>query len=432
MTSNAPTMPRDPGADDHDDVRNAGIQRAIGALRGGDARLLATPGSRRAWISSLTPDRFLGFLRVSNALLRDRDPETHTFDGGNVATFFMLPPAEPDRQHLLKETLSAVQRVAADPTLTDDAACRRIGLLFAGSINLVHAFGNGNGRLGRFVSCLLDRGFNGSSEAAADLSAAALASRNWQTTPPPECERLTNRLLWTEVLSNLDPKRPTSVFNEAAGGLAGEYSADDFSAIPGLAPEQRSEAASALNGGSLAHLALGATLARRGPIPAELIIEEHGRTFLRAIPSVAALGPEGVSEWLGLARACRARRVELFLHEMSRPDAATPTPQNPEPLAKQYADQLVNISALLHQPSHERLGRHSRSPLQMTEAPPLLTNPSSPDLTPRSAARRWSDTRRSSPPGRGSASVESTTSPPKVSRWRASASGMAGPPRSWA
>ncbi|MGH3545412.1 MAG: hypothetical protein ACRDPW_05755 [Mycobacteriales bacterium] len=136
-------------------VRTEGARRAVAELWGMPYHSqLATAEQRRQWVLDTSPAGFVAQLPHWNALLRGLEPNGHEFYDGRVrvTTPFgetvLVAPEQKDRVPLLERVWYSAQITAENPRFNDERAMRRIGLTVAGGINLVHAFDNGNGRLG--------------------------------------------------------------------------------------------------------------------------------------------------------------------------------------------------------------------------------------------------------------------------------------------
>ncbi|MFA5925410.1 MAG: Fic family protein [Parcubacteria group bacterium] len=127
--------------------------------------VFSTEGNKREFIENLSEKDFIELLNGLNGILRNKKKGDWGMDGEDVevASPFGInlytPPFHEDKPGLLGEILQASQKMNRDGRDLGD-----IALVLAISINAIHAYGDANGRIGRFVYHLLTEDLSGDSE----------------------------------------------------------------------------------------------------------------------------------------------------------------------------------------------------------------------------------------------------------------------------
>lgn len=116
---------------------------------------------KRQFIENLTPGEFIQLLDGLNGILRGKKIEDWKMDGDAVELSGVLlgteyiPPRQEDKPQLLAEVLSSAKKLSQDGRDIND-----IALLISASLNAIHPYLDGNGRVSRLVYLLLTEGFD--------------------------------------------------------------------------------------------------------------------------------------------------------------------------------------------------------------------------------------------------------------------------------
>jgi len=307
--------------------------------------MLATPRLRRQWVLDTTPQEFVAQLPRWNALLRGLNPVNHGFydgfvwvdryhDPGNSNSWdiSLLSPAPKDKIPLLERAWQSAQISAENPRLNDARAMRRIGLTIAGAVNLVHAFRNGSGRLGRYWGYVLDQGDNGTPKSADRIQRAALntAERGqvqWHTDLWPYDGRLSSMVAREAVPEPVEPTitpiRITS--NPDSKASRGYWRPLDFPDC-GLTDVERLELVCALNNFQIGFAALYQTLNDRDLLQDSMVIsgrQTGGSGYIGASlktgDAIVALDICGLRDFIRRHQQLQVRVVDIFSEEMAYP-----------------------------------------------------------------------------------------------------------------
>jgi hypothetical protein len=339
-------MPRTASEDDNATVRMAGVERALDTLL--DVRspfLDADPAAKRHLIATMTDQQLQTLVLGFNARLRDRDPDEHSFDGETVSTTFLKFPNQRDKPRLLGQTAATLRAVAADPTLDDATALRRVALTAGEALVLIHPFGNGNGRTARFLSYAIDQPIVDTPIARQRLARVAMDKAHWFVSPT--C---------TDALTTETHRRFVAGLPHAHGPVpfrtdedfVGEYTAAEFLTGSGLDADQALQAATILNDADNGPIALYGALVRTGKMHADLLTEDpSGRPLLRAHAAVGTLGPADVGALASAWDELMCGRVELFLEEMRAPTLSLSVHGAERTVAAHAEHQLMKHSTLL-------------------------------------------------------------------------------------
>lgn len=331
--------------DDSREVRDRGFERALSEMRrpGGPFADL-DPRSKRDWIARMTPSDFKGVVLYFNALLRDRDPATHTFDGEGVMTGVMTPPPQKFKEALLEETAAALTRIARDSQLDDSQALRRIGLTAAGALNLIHPNANGNGRTGRFLSYAWDQLTCDTALDVGKLKKATTDDRYWQMCTDAQVASLLAMKHFSPRRSPSDFPRPSRT-NEV---IFGEFTAGEFMRRDGLAPDLAKGIATLLND-TIGVDPLFEAAVRSGVMSMELLeyqvnYPDGMQWALKAEETVSALGSNGVDLALEIYGELKALSVACFVSEMKSPKELVTSRRVRGTLPEVYEAQLLKYS----------------------------------------------------------------------------------------
>ncbi len=121
---------------------------------------LSEPIMRRKFFASLEDEDFQKMAGYINSVTRGQKIENNY--GNGTLPFTKTPPSE-DKKKLMDMTMQTVREICTDPDMDDKTALRRAGLTFAGAINYIHPYDNGNGRTSRIMQYLTEFGTERSS-----------------------------------------------------------------------------------------------------------------------------------------------------------------------------------------------------------------------------------------------------------------------------
>ncbi len=129
--------------------------RAIDRLkRLGLKESLSDPEARKEFFSSLPDEDYKRTLGYINSIMRKKKISYGYEDG----KFLEETPSLEDKEKLMNETFEAVRGILKRENRNTDELLRLAGLTLAGTINYIHAYENGNGRLGRVMHYLVEFG----------------------------------------------------------------------------------------------------------------------------------------------------------------------------------------------------------------------------------------------------------------------------------
>jgi hypothetical protein len=334
-------------------IRHRGARRLVEFVASKPFGDLSSASSRRDVLRSADAQWARQFVLTVNALLRDVDSATHTFDGrstdvhltvgGRSAGVVMTGLSNEDSIAALEKASKAVQVIAVNPDLSDEEAVRYAGLAMAGSMNLAHnLFRDGHGRAGRAVSYLLTRGFDGTRAARVGIHLVSVSRDAWRIDPSGlnDCLAVAVRHETTGVVA-LRPDEPS--FTD----IATQGDADEQQLVGAqLQDSQVAPVLHAVNDREYGALALFETMTRRG-LDMDLFLKRFpvNPPWIRLASSLRALGNKGVVEFVECHRQLRVRHVDIFLEEIANPRRWFQVPEGGTcTLRERYDEQLSRSS----------------------------------------------------------------------------------------
>lgn len=116
--------------------------------------------NKREFIKNLSKKEFDELLNALNGIMRNKKKEDWKIDGENVeiASERMVsytPPEENDKLELLQKVFENIKNMNDENRSLEDMA-----LLLSSSINALHLYSDGNGRLSRFLYTILTKNYN--------------------------------------------------------------------------------------------------------------------------------------------------------------------------------------------------------------------------------------------------------------------------------
>src|SRR5271157_1330805 len=105
--------------------------------------VLDSPDNRKEFIENLDYDSFADWLKRINGMSRGQKVGERSIDGELVEVMTLMPPEPEDKIPLLNATLDAAKQILEENQDTQ-VALDRVSILFSGSINYIHLFGDGN------------------------------------------------------------------------------------------------------------------------------------------------------------------------------------------------------------------------------------------------------------------------------------------------
>ena len=120
---------------------------------------------KRRFIENLTSEEFTQLLDGLNGILRDKKKDDWKMDGDDVAlsSAFLgigyIPPRQEDKFELLADVLRSAKEMSRSARDLND-----IALMVSASLNAIHPYLDGNGRVARFLHLLMTNGFGDSTK----------------------------------------------------------------------------------------------------------------------------------------------------------------------------------------------------------------------------------------------------------------------------
>lgn len=120
--------------------------------------------NKREFIKNLSKKEFDELLNALNGIMRNKKKEDWKIDGENVeiASERMVsytPPEENDKLELLQKVFENIKNMNDENRSLEDMA-----LLLSSSVNALHLYSDGNGRLSRFLYTILTKNYDADSQ----------------------------------------------------------------------------------------------------------------------------------------------------------------------------------------------------------------------------------------------------------------------------
>jgi hypothetical protein len=328
--------------------------------RNNAAELLAAPEARRQFILGLSNETFQQWLIDINGAVRGVEPQAGELDGVGVEVASMMPPEDEDKHALLGHTLDAAKQILTreqDP----EASLEDVSLLLGGAINYIHPFNDGNGRTARIAGLLIREGYDGGSEAQAQVEAVSRNGNDgrkvFQNAPAGITKWLNHA-----VAMRHKPEKASQwpVHIQIDDGVAGENI--DEKVLEHINPTLRSALQRVLRDPDFGHLAASKIMLERGVVPEGTEIQEYeGRSFAwtDADTYFAKFSDQDIEAMLQESRGMRYDRIMLFIAAMTDPESfSIETPDShARNLRDYYADRVNNHSSLYKRHPAAEIGR---------------------------------------------------------------------------
>ena len=296
------------------------------------SEVFSTPEKSKEFLGTLDYNEFKDWLGAVNGIERGipRDERGKVGDSFVQSKNAILgteveyrPPHTEFRDGLLKKAFEKAQSID-DPELA--------GLTLSLSINAIHYFEDGNGRVARFAYSLLSRGYDGSEVDKKFYSSILENTEGRKIVNPNPSESNIDKIVRSEMFRDVKEKSgyqeifgdkiPTYIFEAFPDTFAGEYSSSKLAIADEIDEEGRHMLFNTVQSGGMEMTSLMMTFDPNIIKPFVKTSADGKRTFVMGNEFLPTLTKEEIKHWWENSEMLTASYVERIINVADREDVS--------------------------------------------------------------------------------------------------------------